>query len=168
MQSKQIKSPNLCITNLPRCHQMWQLLCEAECATGMGFNGVVIDLQQHFETYPNYQILLKFTSKIYNNVADFRQLRAVESQPWRTIIWLSDKTAKAALHCLLPPSIPSSLLPPVKQSPRSSPARRQRRRQTREGSSQIVVDNIGNLFISRESKVGYGVWIASCFPSIDV
>ena len=61
-----------------------------------------------------------------------------------------------------------SLLPPIKRSPRSSPARRQRRRQTREGSSQIVVDNIGNLFISRESKVGYGVWIASCFPSIDV
>ena len=52
---------------------------------GLGFNGVVIDLQQHFETYPNYQILPKFTSKIYDNVADFRQLRAVESQPWNDI-----------------------------------------------------------------------------------
>ena len=49
--------------------------------TGLGFNGVVIDLQQHFETYPNYQILPKFTNKIYDNVADLRQLRAVESQP---------------------------------------------------------------------------------------
>ena len=48
---------------------------------GLGFNGVVIDLQQHFETYLNYQILPKFTNKIYDNVADFRQLRAVESHP---------------------------------------------------------------------------------------
>ena len=49
--------------------------------SGLGFNGVVIDLQQHFETYPNCQILPKFTNKIYDNVADFGQLRAVESQP---------------------------------------------------------------------------------------
>ena len=53
----------------------------AVATSGLGFNGVVIDLQQHFETYPNYQILPKFTNKIYDNVADFRQLRAVESQP---------------------------------------------------------------------------------------
>ena len=39
---------------------------------GLGFNGVVIDLQQHFETYPNCQILPKFTNKIYDNVVDFR------------------------------------------------------------------------------------------------
>ena len=35
------------------------------CAnTGLGFNGVVIDLQHHFKTYPNFQNLPKFTTKI--------------------------------------------------------------------------------------------------------
>ena len=31
--------------------------------TGLGFNGVVIDLGHHFETYPNYQNHLKITPK---------------------------------------------------------------------------------------------------------
>ena len=68
------------------------LLCLDYSYSGLGFNGVVIDLQQHFETYPNYQILPKFTNKIYDNVADFRQLRAVESQPWMSFIVYSSHT----------------------------------------------------------------------------
>ena len=31
--------------------------------SGSGFNGVVIDLGHHFETYPNYQNLLKISTK---------------------------------------------------------------------------------------------------------
>ena len=36
-------------------------------------------------TYPYYQNLQKIINKIYDNVADFRQLRAVESQPCQFI-----------------------------------------------------------------------------------
>ena len=44
-------------------------------------NGVVIDLQDHFKTYTNFQNLPKISTKIYNNVLDFGQLRAVEFHP---------------------------------------------------------------------------------------
>ena len=47
---------------------------------GLGFNGVVIDLQHHFKTYTNYQNLPKINTKICDNVLDFGQLRAIESQ----------------------------------------------------------------------------------------
>ena len=60
---------------------------------GLGFNGVVIDLQHHFKTYTNYQNLPKINTKIWDNVLDFGQLRAVESQPRVTNqIWNPQET----------------------------------------------------------------------------
>ena len=49
--------------------------------SGLGFNGVENDLQQHFKTCPNYQNILKISTNIYVIVADLCHLRAVESQP---------------------------------------------------------------------------------------
>ena len=53
------------------------------CNNGLGFNGVVIDLQHHFQTCTNYQNLPKISTKIYDNCVDSAHLRAVESQPWQ-------------------------------------------------------------------------------------
>ena len=51
---------------------------------GLGFNGVLIDLQHHFETYSNFLNLSKISTEIYDNVVDFTHLCAVESQPMST------------------------------------------------------------------------------------
>ena len=71
----------------------------------MGFNGVVIDLQHHFETYPNYQNLPKISTEIYDNVVDFMQLRAVESQPSNIIINVTASANKCSppyyFHCVM-------------------------------------------------------------------
>ena len=51
-----------------------------DCNAGLGFNGVVIDLQHHFMICLNFQNLHKFRTEIYDIVVDFEQLRAVESR----------------------------------------------------------------------------------------
>ena len=79
--------------NMWMCDPFWKnqaILAKAEwCScmfclgaySGLGFNGVVIDLQHHFKTCTNFQILSKISSKIYVIVADLCHLRAVESHP---------------------------------------------------------------------------------------
>ena len=48
--------------------------------SGLGFNGVVIDLQHHFMICLNFQNLHKFRTEIYDIVAESAQLRAIESR----------------------------------------------------------------------------------------
>ena len=48
--------------------------------SGLGFNGVVIDLQHLFMICLNFQNLHKFRTEIYDIVVDFEQLCAVESR----------------------------------------------------------------------------------------
>ena len=60
---------------------------------GLGFNGVVIHLQ-HQKTDTNYQNLPNINTKIYDNVLDFGQLRAIESHPSfvpkiRSVDWIA-------------------------------------------------------------------------------
>ena len=48
--------------------------------SGLGFNGVVIDLQHHFMICLNIQSLYKFRTEIYDIVVDFKHLSAIESR----------------------------------------------------------------------------------------
>ena len=48
--------------------------------SGLGFNGVVIDLQHHFMICLNFRNVYNFRTEIYDIVVDFEQLRAVESR----------------------------------------------------------------------------------------
>ena len=60
---------------------------QVDAQAGLGFNGVLIDLQHNFKTCTNFQNLPKISSKIYAIVADFCHLRAVEPHPRRARPW---------------------------------------------------------------------------------
>ena len=72
---------------------------------GLGFNGVVIDLQHHFMICLNFQNLHKFRTEIHDIVVDSEQLRAGESRSRREGRKARDPIASNEIDRIGPPRV---------------------------------------------------------------